>query len=163
MVALENPLFSHAVNAPDGVNMMANTTVLGLGIPLTPVTLLLGPLVTYRVLAVLALAGTAWAWYFGLLARTFLAGSAIAVGVSVALLAYPLWFHFLGPQHYRGLPFSPDPYYTDLAAVAAYARESWFGNPVDAAALAHNAAEENTFYGWPVQDVLVWLPTGGIS
>ena len=59
----ESPLVSHAVNAPDGVNMMANTSILGLSIPLAPVTWLFGPAVAFVVLATLALAGTAAAWY----------------------------------------------------------------------------------------------------
>ncbi|MDP9795539.1 uncharacterized membrane protein YuzA (DUF378 family) [Catenuloplanes nepalensis] len=56
---LENPLFSAAQNAPDGVNMMANTSVLGVTIPLAPVTMLFGPRVAYVVWMVGACAGTA--------------------------------------------------------------------------------------------------------
>jgi hypothetical protein len=58
-----NPFFSRQMDVPDGVNLMANTSVLGLSIPLAPVTLLLGPAVAYAVLLVLALCGTATAWY----------------------------------------------------------------------------------------------------
>ncbi|GIG60263.1 glycosyl transferase [Longispora fulva] len=61
---LENPLFSTRLNAPDGVSMMANTSVLGLGIPMTPVTVLFGATVSFAVLGVLSLAGTAAAWYY---------------------------------------------------------------------------------------------------
>ncbi len=39
----ENPLFTPQLNAPDGVNLMANTGLLGLTVPLVPVTLLFGP------------------------------------------------------------------------------------------------------------------------
>ena len=59
----ENPLHSDALNAPDGVNLMANTSVLGLGVPLTPVTLLFGSQVAFLVAVVGCLAGTATAWY----------------------------------------------------------------------------------------------------
>src|SRR5579859_7898189 len=38
-----NPFHTGLVNVPDGVNLAANTNVLGLSIPLTPVTLLFGP------------------------------------------------------------------------------------------------------------------------
>ena len=241
VTALENPLFSHAMNAPDGVNMMANTSVLGLGIPMTPVTLLFGPLVSFKVLLVVAMAGTAWSWYFvlsrhlvaspaaavlggafcgfapgmiaqsngshlqiatqflvpvivwrvlrlgqpgravrngvilGLLityqffigeeillltalacgvvlatyaamrpaevraaARTFLGAAGVAVGVAVVLLAYPLWFQFAGPQHYDGLPFNPERYFSDLASYPSYARQSWVGGPGTANGLAGN-------------------------
>jgi hypothetical protein len=60
---LQNPLFSHQMNIPLGVNAMANTSVLGVGIPLTPVTLLFGPQISYAVYLTLALAGSAAAGY----------------------------------------------------------------------------------------------------
>ncbi|GAA1806182.1 glycosyl transferase [Luedemannella flava] len=253
VTAWENPLFAYSMNTPDGVNMMANTSVLGLGIPLTPVTLAFGPLVTFKILLVFAMAGTAWGWYFvlsrhlvtsrlaalvagafcgfapgmisqsigshlqiatqilvpfivwrvlrlreegravrnglilGLLItyqvfigeeillltaltcgvvtltyiamrpraalavwRPFLGGLGVAAGVAFALLAYPLWFQFLGPMKYHGLPFEPERYYADLASFTAYARESWFGSDATAKGLAANVTEENTFYGWPM-------------
>ncbi|MEV8512226.1 hypothetical protein [Dactylosporangium sp. NPDC051484] len=61
---LGNPLLIDRLNAPVGVNAMANTTQLGLGIPMAPVTWLLGPGVAFDVLIVAALAGTAAAWYW---------------------------------------------------------------------------------------------------
>jgi hypothetical protein len=61
---LQNPMYSHQLDAPWGVNMMAQTNVLGLGLPMTPVTLLFGPRVSFVTLVVLALAGTAFAWYY---------------------------------------------------------------------------------------------------
>ncbi|MEE6262954.1 hypothetical protein V1633_31195 [Plantactinospora sonchi] len=61
---LENPLFSARQNAPDGVNMMANTSVLGISIPLAPLTLLLGPQVTYAIYLGGALAATAATSYW---------------------------------------------------------------------------------------------------
>jgi hypothetical protein len=59
----EYPFFTEQLNYPDGVNLMANTAILGLGIPMVPVTLLFGPAVTFVVLVTLGLAGTASAWY----------------------------------------------------------------------------------------------------
>jgi hypothetical protein len=70
---LENPFFTARMGTPDGLNVMANTSFLGLGIPLTPVTLVWGPGVTYLVCLTLALAGTAAAWYF-LLSRHLVTG-----------------------------------------------------------------------------------------
>ncbi|MER7270855.1 hypothetical protein ABT344_21445 [Micromonospora carbonacea] len=61
---LENPLFSTRQNAPDGVNMMANTSLLGATLPLAPVTLLLGPQVTYALYLGGALAATAATAYW---------------------------------------------------------------------------------------------------
>ncbi|MGQ5260040.1 hypothetical protein ACTWLT_04730 [Micromonospora sp. ZYX-F-536] len=76
----ENPLYSTALNAPDGVNLMANTSVLGLGVPLTPVTLLVGSQAAFCVAVVCCLAGTATAWYALLRRRLVTARSAAAVG-----------------------------------------------------------------------------------
>jgi hypothetical protein len=59
-----SPIFTDALNAPVGVNLMANTSVLALAIPLSPVTLLFGPAVTFVLISTLSLAGTAIAWYF---------------------------------------------------------------------------------------------------
>ncbi len=59
-----NPLFSDRMNVPDGVNMMANTTILALGVPVAPITHWLGVGVSVVLLLTLGLAGTAFAWYF---------------------------------------------------------------------------------------------------
>nr|WP_229688624.1 hypothetical protein [Micromonospora yangpuensis] len=61
---LENPLFSVRQNAPDGVNMMANTSLLGVTLPLAPVTWLFGPQVTYALYLGGALAATAATSYW---------------------------------------------------------------------------------------------------
>jgi hypothetical protein len=254
----ENPLFTPQLNAPDGVNMMANTGLLGLTVPLAPVTLIFGPAVALTVMLTGGLAATAWAWYhvlsrhivgywpaalagglfagfapgmvnhanghpdlvnqflipfivwravslrtardgvvLGLLvtwqaflneelllqaglavvifvavyaafrpaeirarAGGFLAGLWPAVLTAGVLLAYPLWFQFLGPQSYRGLPDSVLGYGTDLRAFAAFsqlslvrhgASHSTYGAP----------PEENTFFGAPlliaVGLIVVWL------
>ncbi|MEU4368381.1 hypothetical protein [Micromonospora chersina] len=76
----ENPLYSTALNVPDGVNLMANTSVLGLGVPLTPVTALFGSQVAFLVAVVLCLAGTATAWYALLARRLVRSRAAAAVG-----------------------------------------------------------------------------------
>ncbi|MFC7547030.1 hypothetical protein [Plantactinospora sp. GCM10030261] len=59
-----DPLYTDQMNVPDGVNLMANTSVLAVSIPLTPVTLLFGPAVALLTFLTLGLAGTATAWYF---------------------------------------------------------------------------------------------------
>lgn len=251
VVGLENPLYSNQLNAPDGVNLMANTSVLGLGIPLTPVTLWFGSRTALLVAMVLSFAGTAGAWYvllrrrFGAaapaaaigglwcgfapgmisqgiahlhmiaqflvpailwivfhpgtdrvlrhgvllgllvtyqvfigeevltflalacglftvayavcapaaarrLARPFIARLAIGAGVSVPLLAYPLWYQFYGPGHYRGLPFEPRAYALDLASYFTSARQSIAGHESVAALLAPNPTEESSFFGLPL-------------
>ncbi|WP_454194526.1 glycosyl transferase [Nocardia sp. Marseille-Q1738] len=60
---LQNPLGTDLQNFPAGVNMMANTAMFGVGVPLTPVTLLFGPTVTFVLVLTAGLAGTAFAWY----------------------------------------------------------------------------------------------------
>ncbi|WP_250031739.1 hypothetical protein [Paractinoplanes maris] len=64
------PFFSDRMNYPDGVNMMANTSVLAISLPMTPVTLLFGPHVSFNVFLTLALALTGISWYF-VLSRQF--------------------------------------------------------------------------------------------
>jgi hypothetical protein len=60
----DNPFFSTRINVPDGVNMMANTSVLALSLPVAPITHFLGVGVSIVLLLTLGLAGTAAAWYF---------------------------------------------------------------------------------------------------
>ncbi|MEV0426279.1 hypothetical protein [Micromonospora sp. NPDC050495] len=254
----ENPLHSTALNAPDGVNLMANTSVLGLGVPLTPVTLLLGSQAAFLVAVVACLAGTATAWYALLARRLVRSRAAAAVGglccgfapgmvaqagahlhmaaqflvpvilalvfnpdvrrvrrdgvllglavayqvflgeellaflalaagvfagayaladpaaarrlapavarrlgvgalVAGALLAYPLWFQFAGPGHYRGMPFFARGFRLDLASFTAMARQSVAGNEHRAGLLSPNPTEQNSFFGpfLPLLAVLV--------
>ncbi|HEY0696644.1 MAG TPA: glycosyltransferase family 87 protein [Micromonospora sp.] len=77
---LENPLFSMRQNAPDGVNMMANTSVLGISLPLAPVTMLFGPQVAYSVYLGLALAATAGTSYWMLSRHLVTSRAAAFVG-----------------------------------------------------------------------------------
>ncbi|SCL47987.1 hypothetical protein [Micromonospora peucetia] len=245
---LENPLYSAELNAPDGVNLMANTSVLGLGVPLTPVTLLFGSQVAFLVAVVCCLAGTATAWYVLLRRRLVDSRVAAAVGglfcgfapgmiaqagahlhmaaqflvpailalvfhpnprrvwrhgtllgllvayqvflgeevlvflvlaagtfalayaaadrvaarrlapallgrlgvgmaVSLPLLAYPLWFQFFGPGHYRGMPFHAYGYQLDAASFPASARQTVLGDDHLPGLLAPNPTEENSFFG----------------
>jgi hypothetical protein len=254
----ENPLFSAQLNAPNGVNLMANTGLLGLTVPLVPVTLLFGPAVAFTVMLTGGLTATAWAWYHvlsrhivgywpaalvgGLFAgfapgmvnqvnghpdlvnqflipfivwraislRTardgvvlgllvtwqaflneellFQAGLAVAVFVTVyavfrpaevrarvrpflsglgatlltagALLAYPLWFQFYGPQTYRGLPEFVLGYGTDVRAFAAFSQSSLVRHGASHSSYG-GPPEENTFFGAPlliaVGLIVVWL------
>jgi hypothetical protein len=59
----ENPLTITTLNVPLGVNLMANTPILALSLPLAPLTAWLGPSTVYVLLLTLGLAGTAYAWY----------------------------------------------------------------------------------------------------
>ncbi len=257
-----NPFFTSQMNAPHGVNLMANTVILGLGIPLAPLTVLGGPQLSFAVLLVLGLAGTAAGWYWFLLRHVVRSRAAAAVGAALcgfgpgmisqanghpnwtaqflvpflvhwalrmaeprralrngavlgllvvaqafvneevllytvlgcavflaayaaltwpaqraairpvlatagvaavlggALLAYPLWTQFFGPQSFRGLPPGASAYGADLASFAAFPRLSLGGNVDVTRLLAPNAAEENTFLGWPLLALLGLAVTG---
>src|SRR5258705_5054744 len=61
-----NPFHITQLNAPYGVNAMANTSMLALGIPMSPITLLFGANVSFDILIVLGVAGSAFAWYWAL-------------------------------------------------------------------------------------------------
>lgn len=62
---LHNPLFSATVNAPMGINLMANTGIIPLGILFTPVTLLLGAPVSFGwiLLGNLIASALVWRWF----------------------------------------------------------------------------------------------------
>ena len=73
------PFFSDRMNYPDGVNMMANTSVLAVSLPMTPITLMFGPHVAFNVFLTLALAVTGISWYL-VLSRQFVALAARRLG-----------------------------------------------------------------------------------
>lgn len=243
---LTSPLFNGELNAPHGVNMMANTSMLGLSIPLAPLTLLAGPGVSFIAALLIALAGTAAAWYYfflrhittntwlALVAGAFcgfspamishanahpniaaqfmvpliisqvlriaenptrhgtilglmivyqllvneeillytalacaimavtvmvsrrtpvapyLKALGIAAGISAAVMAYPLWFQFFGPQHYTGPFWWAEGYGIDLAAYTAYPTRSLGGDPSVTDPLGSSPTEQNAFYGLPL-------------
>ncbi len=90
---LENPLFTTQQNFPLGVNLMANTVMLGLSVPLAPVTALLGATVTWAVVLTGGLAATATAWYR--LIRKYLTRNRTAalLGGAAAAFAPPMVSH----------------------------------------------------------------------
>ncbi|MEU4470113.1 hypothetical protein [Micromonospora sp. NPDC023888] len=270
-------LLTDRLNAPDGVNLMANTTVIALGIVFAPVTLLLGAPVSFALLAAANLAGTAAAWYLllhrtlrarrlaaalgaglcgfgpGMVSQTnshlhmtaqwlvpvivwlvvrllraadpgpatpdetgrarpggpdrrrmttsaaglagavsaqvfigeevlflaavtllvmaisyavadrdlarralpgFAGGLAIAAGLSLLVLGYPLWFQFAGPQGVADGMFTPAYFSADLSSWWAVSPLSVAGSD-QAARLTTGPAEYNTFLGWPLLLVTV--------
>ncbi|MGC4806627.1 hypothetical protein [Micromonospora sp. DT233] len=58
------PFGSDRMNVPESVNLMANTSVLSISLPMTPVTLLFGPRIAFLVFLTGGLIATATAWYF---------------------------------------------------------------------------------------------------
>ncbi|WP_231921235.1 hypothetical protein [Micromonospora auratinigra] len=79
-------LLTDRLNAPDGVNLLANTSVIALGVLFAPVTLLCGAPVSFALLVAGNLAGTAVAWYL-LFTRT-LGVRRAAAGLGAALCGF---------------------------------------------------------------------------
>ncbi|WP_431933049.1 glycosyltransferase [Nonomuraea jabiensis] len=93
LVHQDNPLFTTLQNHPSGVNLMANTVMLGLSIPLAPLTLALGPSITWAVVLTAGLAATGTAWY-GLFARHLVRSwQAAAIGAGLCAFAPPMISH----------------------------------------------------------------------
>lgn len=90
---LHNPLFTTLQGFPDGVNLMANTAMLGLSVPLAPVTWLFGPAVALNVAMTCGLAATAFAWYRLILKRLVRTRWAAATGALLAAFAPPMVSH----------------------------------------------------------------------
>ncbi|WP_331766539.1 glycosyl transferase [Embleya sp. NBC_00896] len=92
-VNLRDPLFTELQNHPLGVNMMANTAMLGLGIPLTPVTLIFGASTTWAIVLTGGLSGTAFAWYRLLSRHLVLSRVAAVIGAALCAFAPPIVSH----------------------------------------------------------------------
>lgn len=99
----ENPFTSTLQNYPVGVNLMANTAMFGLGIPLSPVTMLFGPTVTWAVALTGGLAGTAAAWYW--LFSRYLVTSRLAAAIGGAFCGFapPMISHGNAHPNFVGL------------------------------------------------------------
>ncbi|WP_433441987.1 hypothetical protein [Nonomuraea sp. CA-141351] len=86
LASWDSPLFTTLQNYPLGVNLMANTVMLGVSAPLAPVTLAFGPSATWAIVLTGGLAGSAAAWY-RLLSR-HVVSSPVAAGVGGAFCAF---------------------------------------------------------------------------
>ena len=62
-------LVTHLLNAPDGVNLLANASIIALGVIMAPITLAFGAPVSFAIVMTVNLAATGIGWYL-LLART---------------------------------------------------------------------------------------------
>jgi hypothetical protein len=98
-----NPLFTHHMNAPDGVNLMWNAATPLPAVLLAPVTLTLGPVVAFNVFSTLALAGSGWTCT--LMLRRFVASrwAAVAGGLVYAFSPFMLGHARAGHPH---MPFA---------------------------------------------------------
>jgi len=81
---------------------------------------------------------------------TFLRGLGVTAVVAFALLAYPIWMHFLGPQRFHGTGFDARIHSEDIAAYGAFPQRSLAGVLGWDTSLAPNPTEENSFFGLPL-------------
>jgi hypothetical protein len=58
-----DPFFTTMMNTPDGVNLAANTSITAYAFLFAPVSILLGPQISFISILTLNLAGSAFAWY----------------------------------------------------------------------------------------------------
>ena len=100
LATLSNPLFSDLQNFPEGVNLMANAAVLGLGVPLAPLTLLAGPQVTFILVELLGLTLTASAWFWLFRRRLAVHPLAAALGAGFVGFAPGLVSHANGHPNF---------------------------------------------------------------
>jgi len=86
-------------------------------------------------------------------------GLGIAIGITLVIVAYPLWWQFFGPQSYQTLEHGPVG--NDTAAFTRFATQSIAGDPQAAADVSMNRTEENAFFGWPLIVLMIvvtaWL------
>lgn len=102
-----NPLGTVLQNYPQGVNLMANTAMFGVSLPLTPVTLLFGPTVTWTLVLTAGLAGTAFAWYWLLSRYVVDSRAAAAVGGLFCGFAPGMISHANGHPNFVALGLLP--------------------------------------------------------
>ncbi|MET8678315.1 glycosyltransferase family 2 protein [Streptomyces sp. NPDC004647] len=89
----DNPLFSTQQNFPLGVNLMANTVMLGLSVPLAPVTALIGATATWATVLTGGLAATATAWYWLIRKHLTRSRAAAVLGGAFSAFAPPMISH----------------------------------------------------------------------
>ena len=90
---------------------------------------------------------------------TVLAGLGVTLVVAGALLAYPLYLHFAGPQTFAGTGFNQRHYAEDVASYFSFSDRTlaaWAGLGNDMAA---NPTEQTSFFGLPLMILVVasWI------
>ena len=84
-----------------------------------------------------------------------LAGLAVTGVVALALLAYPLYMHFAGPQTFGKTGFNQRNFVEDFGAYFMYADRSLAGGAGLSGHLAPNVTEETSFFGAPLIVLIV--------
>ncbi|WP_372448367.1 glycosyl transferase [Kibdelosporangium banguiense] len=91
--APDDALVTTLQNHPLGVNMMANTSMLGLGIPLAPVTWVFGTTATWAVVLTGGMAGSAAGWYWVISRHLAQSRIGAAIGGGFCAFAPPMISH----------------------------------------------------------------------
>ncbi|MCE7009026.1 glycosyl transferase [Kibdelosporangium philippinense] len=99
--------FTTLQNYPTGVNMMANTSVLGLGIPLAPITWLFGSTVTWTVALTGSVAANAAGWYWVISRHMVDSRTAAAIGGAFCAFAPPMVTHATAHPNFTALFLVP--------------------------------------------------------
>ncbi|HEX5200935.1 MAG TPA: DUF2079 domain-containing protein [Actinoplanes sp.] len=86
---------------------------------------------------------------------TMLAGLGVAALVAFALLAYPLYMHFAGPQTFAGTGFNQRHYAEDVAAYFSYSDRTLAAKVGLGNNLAANSTEQTSFFGMPLMILIV--------
>lgn len=122
-----NPFFTTVINYPHGVNLLANTTQLGLALVEWPITALFGPIASFNLACLLAPSLSAGAMY--LLARTITTNRFVAwlVGLAFGFSAYEI--NALSNFHLQ-LLFIPLPPLFFLALYDLMAGRRWRAVPL---------------------------------
>ncbi|NUS74391.1 MAG: hypothetical protein HOQ05_13485 [Corynebacteriales bacterium] len=150
----ENPLFTYRINAPLGVNLMANTSVLLFGIPMAPITLMFGPHITFALFSTLALAGTAIGWYLFLSRCVVTSRRAAFIGAGFCGFAPGLISHLGGQPNISAqflVPFllwcvvrlaQPEP----ADSTHRFSRAIWYGSALAGVAIAQVFLNEEILF-----------------
>jgi hypothetical protein len=86
---------------------------------------------------------------------TVTAALAVTAVVAGAVLAYPLWMHFSGPQGFAGTGFSQRTFAEDIGSYPSYSARSLAGVLGLDTNLAPNPTEETSFFGLPMLVLIV--------
>jgi hypothetical protein len=84
-------------------------------------------------------------------------GLSVAALTAMALLAYPLWMQFRGPDSFHGTGFSQGIHSEDLLAYGSFPARSLSGLAGLGGHIAPNPTEENSFFGVPGLLLLIGL------
>jgi hypothetical protein len=86
---------------------------------------------------------------------TVLAGLGVTAVVAGALLAYPLYMHFAGPQTFKGTGFNQKHYAEDLGSFFSFSPRSLAAKAGFGSDLAPNPTEATSFFGLPLMILVV--------